>query len=175
MSALIPIVQPDNGQQILIKKGSKVLVHSRFREVKVAVGRTYGRHPTTGRTEISSKFRTFKDNRAYMTPEEAAFVVESDENMRHDEYRLPMPYTYPAGAPFPVPYDKDGPFFAAESDDALMAGDPRAMLAADKIREEAAIALQAQDEAAAQLAADTAATAHANANPPPAATGGGDN
>jgi len=132
---------------VRIKKGMKVLVHSRYREVRAMVARAYRTNPVTQRTEMVPRYRTFVDHRAYCTPEEAAFLVESEENQRHIEYGLPAPYSYPAGMPFPVDVNKDGPFYAAEGDAAIMSHDPRAALGADKIREEMAAFEAAQKPA----------------------------
>jgi hypothetical protein len=79
-----------------------------------------------------------------MTPAEAAWIVESEENTVAAEAGQPN-YWYPAGMAIPVPADYDvarmGPFLPAVEGDQAMA-DPRAAQGAKKITAEREAALE---------------------------------
>jgi hypothetical protein len=137
----------------------KVLVQSRYREARVRVGREYVVTHIDGKEELTevNHYRQFRNYKCYMTPEEAAFIVESKENITEQELGQAR-YWYPAGMAIPVPAEYDeknmGPFMPATEGDQAMA-DPRAAAGAKIIAAEKQKAL----DAARQKNADTTAKA----------------
>jgi hypothetical protein len=125
----------------------KVLVQSRYREARVRVGRGWRVENIDGKEEAKeiNYFRQFRNWKCYMTPAEAAFIVESKENERASEAGNAK-YWYPAGMAIPVPDTygvKDmGPFLPATEGDQTMA-DPRAAAGAKQIEQEKEAALEA--------------------------------
>lgn len=86
----------------------KVLVRSAFREGVAKTWVDYEEDPKTGAVTELSYFRRFHEHHAYMTPQEARFLVESEENQAHIDGGLPPPYSYPNGQAFPQPLDFGG-------------------------------------------------------------------
>jgi hypothetical protein len=88
--------------------GKKVLVRSRHREAlaRTVINWTRGKD---GRPEQENGYRQFVNFECYMTPKEAAFLVDSEENMRYIDSGQPAPYYYPAGAPLIVDENFKGP------------------------------------------------------------------
>jgi len=89
----------------------KILVRSRYREVSAKTGTFFDdaglSHEQWRR--FSPPHGKATHGQTYMTPEEAKYLVESDENRAHIEAGLEPEYSYPAGYPMPVTDNLDGP------------------------------------------------------------------
>jgi hypothetical protein len=85
----------------------------------------------------ASGFRQFENHHAYMTPSEAAFIIDSNENHAHIDAGLPPMYYYPAGAPFIVDENKDGPLSPPLGSQALVSNNPQQAEAARRVVAEA--------------------------------------
>lgn len=117
---------------------TKVLVQSKYREVRVCTKREWVHEVIDGRTvskEIRS-FRQFYNWRCWMTLEEAEFIVNDKFNIHTAEVEGQAPYFFPAGIPAPVAHDYGGeellPPFA---DDAAGIIDPRIAEAAEHVKQ----------------------------------------
>lgn len=122
---------------------AKVLVYSKHREGRVLVHRDWDRDG-----ECLLAFRDFKPlsakspiGQTYMTPNEAIFVVESQEARQQEASGEPW-YWYPQGYPIPVPDDRDGLFFPASNDHNTFVSDSRQTIAGAKVLEERAAAMK---------------------------------
>lgn len=89
----------------------KIKVRSRYREVSAKTGTFFDDEGFS-----HEQWRRFtpphpkaQHGEVYMTPEEAKYLVESDENRAHIEAGLEAEYSYPAGYPMPVADNLDGP------------------------------------------------------------------
>jgi hypothetical protein len=131
----------------------KVLVRSRYKEVKAATGRVWG-----GDGNVHLQYRQFlpptaksQHGETYMTPQEAKFLVESPENIAHVEAGEEAPYSYPLGHPVPVADNFGGTTLTPPlTDKTVHVSDVRQTESAVKLLAErdAAIALaKAQDDA----------------------------
>lgn len=88
----------------------KVLVQSSMREVHALTKKDYVVEEIDGKATVQEVrgYRHFRNHKAYMTAEEAHFLVNDEANKRLAEAEGSPRYWYPAGAPFPVPHDHDG-------------------------------------------------------------------
>lgn len=105
----------------------KVLVESLYSEVTARTGVDYvpDSEAPDGYREVAI-FRRFHDKKCYMTPQEAAFLVDSVENQRRIDHGLQPLYKYPAGSPFPVPLETGGEMLSAPlTEEALATTDSR--------------------------------------------------
>jgi hypothetical protein len=124
----------------------KVLVRSRFRQPTVKTTRDWSRGKDGKLIEISG-FRQFENHHCYMTPKEAAFIIDSEENQLYINAGLPPVYYYPAGAPLMVDDSKDGPLEPPLSGKGLATNSPQQAAAARRAQAEGELALarKAQD------------------------------
>lgn len=84
---------------------TKVLVRSYYREPTVKTWEDAVRNPKTNEIEHQALFRPFHEHECWMTPGEADFLVNSEENRMHtDQGFIPL-YTFPMGQAVPVPAD----------------------------------------------------------------------
>jgi hypothetical protein len=124
--------------------GKKVLVHSRYRNPLTRTTREWERGKDGKLQEING-YRQFVDHRAYMTPKEAAFIVDSEENMRAIEGGLPPFYSYPAGSPLIIDEMKDGPLSPPMAQGGIVANNPQQVEAARRAMAEGEAQLAARD------------------------------
>jgi hypothetical protein len=125
----------------------KVLVRSIYREVVAKVGEMPTRDHNN-RPAMAPMLRKFLNYQCYMTPEEAEFLVDSNEN-RKMRTTGNAAYFYPAGFPVPVDVDHEGPLSdAVSAENAMTQGDPGASLAAKEQLARAEAALAAQEKGA---------------------------
>lgn len=114
----------------------KVLVRSLYREAVVKVGHFAARNHA-GVAVMVPTMRPFFNYVCYMKPEEAEFLVDSNENRKARAAGTP-PYFYPAGFPAAVDEDYDGPLAPALSAENLSTSiDPAMAIAAKEQLEQA--------------------------------------
>src|SRR5882724_10659965 len=110
----------------------KVLVRSRYREVVARTTRDWERDKD-GKIRELNGFRQFFAHKCYMSPSEAAFLVDSEENQRYiDAGHQPL-YYYPAGVPVPVDENFEGILPPPLQEGALAASDPKMIAAARNV------------------------------------------
>jgi hypothetical protein len=126
----------------------KILVRSKYREVRAKTQRMWEEVTTDGKTTVQQVDfeRQFLNWECYMTPEECKFLVESVENKACEAAGDPT-YWYPAGLPYPMPVDHDmkrhGVFTAPLRSGNVATSEPQAAAGAKLIEDERAAALAA--------------------------------
>lgn len=130
----------------------KVLVYSAMKEARACTGRR-----VDGEGNFHLQFRQFRPlgpkspfGKAYMTPEEANFLVESSYVRKHAEAGLQAPYFYPAGFPAPVEDNYEEPFSPPLTEKSFFVSDPRQVEQAQELlreRDEAIAKAKAAEEA----------------------------
>jgi hypothetical protein len=123
----------------------KVLVRSRYRQPLVRTTRDWERGKD-GKLQEVNGYRQFENHHAYMTPKEAAFIIDSEENQLHIDGGLPPVYYYPAGAPLIVDDSKDGPLTPPLGQSAMVANSPRQAEAARRALAEGELAVAAKEQ-----------------------------
>jgi hypothetical protein len=131
----------------------KVQVYSSCKEVRACTGRTWD-----GEGNAHLQFRKFEavgpkstEGKAYMTPQEAKFLVESDYVRNSIEMGFPAPFRYPMGYPIPVANDHDGPLAMPITEGSFHVSDARQLEQAQQLikeRDEAIAAAKAAKEEA---------------------------
>lgn len=124
--------------------GKKVMVRSRYRNPLVRTVRDWERGKDGKPSEING-YRQFVNHEAFMTPKEAAFVVDSDENQAYIDRGLPALYYYPAGAPLIVEDSFQGELSPPMGQGSVIANNDQQAAAARKALAEAEVALQAKE------------------------------
>jgi hypothetical protein len=125
--------------------GKKVLVKSRFREVVARTTRDFERDKDGKIKEING-FRQFHNHSCYMSPSEAAFLVDSTENQRYINAGFAPMYYYPAGYAYAVDENLDGPLGPPLQEGALSSTDPKTIEAARMVMQEAEQRLAAKEK-----------------------------
>jgi hypothetical protein len=124
--------------------GKKVLVRSRYRQPLVRTTRDWERGKD-GKLQEVNGYRQFENHHAYMTPKEAAFIIDSEENQLFIDAGLPPVYYYPAGAPLIVDDSKDGTLSPPLAQSAMVANSPRQAEAARRALAEAEVTVAARE------------------------------
>ena len=130
----------------------KVLVRSRYRHVLARTTRDWARGIDGKPVEVNS-FRQFIDYHAYMTPSEAAFLIDSDENGAYIDAGMTPLYYYPAGAPL-ILDDREGELAPPLGGAGLLSHNPKQSESARRVLAEAEAQLIAREAQAKTRAGD---------------------